>query len=91
MTLETSFCMESGQVKTGLDKDDTYLKMLQEVFRVTAPIAYGVAAEYSNVISLVKGLRKYGPTALENLKVCRHCLTKGRTMLRISRIIEVCE
>lgn len=68
--LDTSFCMESGQVKTGDNKNDTYVKMLQEVVRVTAPIAHGIAAEYPNVISLVRGLRRYGPLALEDIEVC---------------------
>lgn len=63
--------MESGQVKTGDDKSDTYVKMLQEVVRVTAPIAYGIAAEYPNVISLVRGLRRRGPLALEDIEVCK--------------------
>lgn len=70
MNLDTSFCMESGQVKTGDDKSDTYVKMLQEVVRVTAPIAYGIAAEYPNVISLVRGLRRRGPLALEDIEKC---------------------
>ncbi|MCJ1335284.1 hypothetical protein MMC09_000552 [Bachmanniomyces sp. S44760] len=68
MNLETSFCMDVGQVKTGENKDDTYIKMLQEVVRVTAPIAYGIYAQYPSVTSLVKGFERIGPTALENLK-----------------------
>ena len=69
MNLETSFCMESGQVKTGEDKDDTFVKMLQEVVRVTPPIAYGIASEYPSVIALVKAFRKHGPLVLEDLQV----------------------
>ena len=71
MNLDTSFCMESGQFHSGKDATDTYLKMLQEVTRVTASVAHGIAAEYPNVASLVKGFRKEGPTALEDIKVCR--------------------
>lgn len=62
--------MDVGQVKTGDDKDDTYVKMLQEIVRVTAPIAYGIAAQYPTVVDLVQGFRSKGPTALEDLKVC---------------------
>lgn len=69
MNLNTSFCMDVGQVKTGDDKDDTYVKMLQEVVRVTAPIAYGVAAEYPSVVDLVRGFSTKGPMMLENVKV----------------------
>lgn len=68
MNLESSFCMESGQVKTGEDKDDTFVKMLQEVVRVTPPIAYGIASEYPSVLSLVKAFRKHGPLVLEDLQ-----------------------
>ena len=69
MNLETSFCMDVGQVKTGDDTNDTFVKMLQEVVRVTAPVAYGIAEKYPNVISLVKGMRRHGPLALEDLPV----------------------
>ncbi|KAL6719417.1 hypothetical protein ACLMJK_003657 [Lecanora helva] len=68
MNLETTFCMESGQVKTGEDKDDTFVKMLQEVVRVTPPIAYGIASEYPNVISLIEAFRRHGPNVLEYLQ-----------------------
>ena len=70
MNLDTSFCMESGQIKTGEDKQDTYVKMLQEVVRVTAPVAYGIAADYPSVISLVKAMRRHGPSCLEDIEVC---------------------
>lgn len=77
MNLSTSFCMDVGQVKTGDDKDDTFVKMLQEVVRVTAPIAYGVAAKYPNVVALVQGFRHEGPTALEDLKVSYSCCSQA--------------
>ena len=69
MNMDTAFCMDVGQVKTGDDKDDTYVKMLQEIVRVTAPIAYGIAAEYPTVVDLVRGFEREGPTALEDLRV----------------------
>ncbi|MCJ1462880.1 hypothetical protein MMC07_001484 [Pseudocyphellaria aurata] len=84
--LDTSFCMESGQVKAGEDKNDTYVKMLQEVVRVTAPIAYGIAAEYPNVKSLVRGLRRHGPLALEDIEKCAN-KNGARTERRIGPAI----
>ena len=48
-----AFCMEAGQVRTGDGTKDTYVKMLQEIGRVTAPIAYGIAAEFDSVTKLV--------------------------------------
>ena len=70
MNLSTSFCIESGQVKTGEDKDDTFVKMLQEIVRVTPPIAFGIASQYPNVVKLVNAFRKHGPLVIENLQVC---------------------
>lgn len=67
-TAGARFCMDSGQVKTGENTQDTYVRMLQEIFRVTAPIAYGVASEFSTVTKLVEGLEARGPNALEGLR-----------------------
>ncbi|KAM3483525.1 hypothetical protein MY8738_003068 [Beauveria namnaoensis] len=67
-TAGARFCMDSGQVRTGENTQDTYVRMLQEIFRVTAPIAYGVASEFSSVTKLVEGLEARGPTALEQLR-----------------------
>ena len=69
MNLETAFCMESGQVKTGEDKEDTFIKMLQEVVRVTPSIAFGIASEYPSVMRLVEAFRRKGPLILEHLHV----------------------
>ena len=69
MQIDTTFCMESGQIKTGDDADDTFIKMLQEVPRVTVPMAFGIANEYPNIVSLVKGLNAQGPLTLEGVKV----------------------
>lgn len=70
MNLDTSFCMESGQVKSGEGKQDTYVRMLQEVVRITAPIAYGIAAEYPTMVSLIEGMRHHGPLLLEDIGKC---------------------
>ncbi|KAL9127525.1 MAG: hypothetical protein Q9217_003613 [Psora testacea] len=68
MNLSTTFCMESGQVKTGEDTDDTFVKMLQEIVRVTPPIAFGIASAYPGVVKLVNAFRKHGPLVLEDLQ-----------------------
>jgi crossover junction endonuclease EME1 len=67
-TLGAGFCMESGQVRTGDDAGDTFVRMLQEIVRVTAPIAYGVAAEFDTASKLVKGLETGGPSTLEGVR-----------------------
>ncbi|KFY27635.1 hypothetical protein V493_03385 [Pseudogymnoascus sp. VKM F-4281 (FW-2241)] len=68
MALDTAFCMETGQIKTGEDAPDTYVRMLQEVNRVTAPIAYGIAAEYPSVKTLVEALKKEGKDTLTHVR-----------------------
>ncbi|QPC76190.1 hypothetical protein HYE68_006942 [Fusarium pseudograminearum] len=67
-TLGAGFCMESGQVKTGEDTKDTYVRMLQEIVRVTAPIAHGVAKEFDTVSDLVRGFETTGPMRLEGVR-----------------------
>ncbi|KYK56271.1 hypothetical protein DCS_08241 [Drechmeria coniospora] len=62
------FCMEGGQVRSGDDAEDTYIKMMQEIARITAPIAYGVAAEFGSVTKLVEGLETGGPETLEGVQ-----------------------
>jgi crossover junction endonuclease EME1 len=69
-TNDSAFCMDTGQVKPGEDKADTFVKMLQEVNRVTASMAYGIAARYPSVVDLVRGMRRHGPSMLEDVKVC---------------------
>ncbi|KFX97118.1 hypothetical protein V490_02952 [Pseudogymnoascus sp. VKM F-3557] len=68
MALDTAFCMETGQIKTGEDAPDTYVRMLQEVNRVTAPIAYGIAAEYPSVKTLVEALKRDGKDTLTHVR-----------------------
>ncbi|KAI5920373.1 ERCC4 domain-containing protein [Camillea tinctor] len=70
---DAGFCMESGQVRAGDGTKDTYVRMLQEITRITAPIAYGIAAKYGTVTELVRGLEQEGPLALEN---CRKSANK---------------
>ncbi|KAK2754851.1 hypothetical protein FQN54_006744 [Arachnomyces sp. PD_36] len=66
---DAAFCMEVGQVKSGEDNADTFVKMLQEVHRLTAPVAYGIAAHYPTVTALLNGMKSKGPLMLEDVKV----------------------
>ena len=61
--------MDAGQIKTGEDAYDTYVKMLQEVVRVTPQIAHGIASEYPSVIELVRAMKMHGSLLLEDVKV----------------------
>ncbi|KAK1723541.1 hypothetical protein CaCOL14_001170 [Colletotrichum acutatum] len=67
------FCMETGQVRTGEDVKDTYVRMLQEIARVTQPVAYGIVSEFETVGELVKAFEERGPLCLEN---CRKSTNK---------------
>ncbi|KAH6656597.1 ERCC4 domain-containing protein [Truncatella angustata] len=68
ISTDAGFSVESGQVKTGESMKETYVLMLQEVARVTAPMAYGIVAEYPTVTELVRGLEQKGSLALEDLR-----------------------
>lgn len=61
--------MDVGQVKSGVDKHDTFVKMMQEVNRITAPMAYGIAGQYPCVTDLVRGMRMHGNMMLEDIRV----------------------
>lgn len=83
-----AFCMESGQVKSGEDKADTFVKMLQEVNRVTAPMAYGIASRYPSVTDLLVGMRRHGPSMLEDVRKSANkngALTDSRIGPAVSR------
>jgi crossover junction endonuclease EME1 len=63
------FCMDNGQVQTGLDASDTYLRMLQELPRVTPSMAHGIRDEgWASVRELVAGFRKEGRLILEDVR-----------------------
>ena len=66
---DAAFCMDVGQVKSGENKLDTFVKMLEEVNRVTASMAYGITSQYTSVTDLVRGMRMHGPTMLEDVRV----------------------
>ena len=69
MNLDTSFCMESGQVRAGEDARDTFVKMLCEMRGVTAPVGWGVEAEIGGgVKQLVERFRREGKEALATAK-----------------------
>jgi crossover junction endonuclease EME1 len=85
---DAAFCMESGQVKTGEDKADTFVKMLQEVTRVTAPMAYGIASRYPSVTDLLVGMREHGSSMLEDVRKSANkngALTDSRIGPAVSR------
>ena len=65
-----AFCMAVGQVRSGVDRADTYVRMLRENVRVTAPVAAALAEVCPGVPSLVRTLRRGGPGALEDVQVC---------------------
>ena len=89
MNRDTTFCMDNGQIKSGENKADTFVKMLQETFRVTPAIALGIAAVYPSVTELVKeGLEKRGPLCLEDIRKCANrngAFTDSRVGPSISR------
>jgi crossover junction endonuclease EME1 len=66
-TTHANFCMDSGQVATGDNRHDVYVRMLQEIKGLTPGSAYGIAAEFASVTKLVRGLEANGHLCLENV------------------------
>lgn len=62
-----AFCLNVSHLRTGDGPTDTYVKMLQEIARVTAPIAEGVAATFPSVRELVGGFLRLGPLAVSDV------------------------
>lgn len=62
--------MDAGQVKAGDDARDVFVRSLQQVVRVTAPVAYGIAAHYQDMPRLIDAFERKGDLALENIPVC---------------------
>ncbi|KAI5806684.1 ERCC4 domain-containing protein [Peziza echinospora] len=67
MDFGLSFCTDVGQVKTGVDSEDTFFRMLQEINRVTAGVANGIMHEHKTVGELVAALKIGGEEALADL------------------------
>jgi hypothetical protein len=61
--------MEAGQIEKGKDKDDTYIKMLQQNVRVTQSIAHDIVSQYPSLIELVRGFKKEGKLLLQDIEV----------------------
>lgn len=81
MAVDTAFCTDVGQVKTGIGKADTYARMLEEINRVTPSVANGVASKYPDVQALVNGFKKEGELALEHLPVRAHFIPAAAIMI----------
>ncbi|RKF64787.1 Crossover junction endonuclease eme1 [Erysiphe neolycopersici] len=69
-----NFCIETGQIDSGKDLKDTYIKMLQQMHLVTPSVAWGIESKYGNVQALIRGLEEKGPLALEH---CRKSANKN--------------
>ena len=65
---DAGFCMDSNQIRTGEDARDAFVRMLEQVSRVTAPIAHGVVREFGDVATLVRELEKGGPDTLAEVR-----------------------
>lgn len=86
-----SFCMASGQFKTGQgDVTETFLKMLEQVNRITPSMALGIVTEgYDTPRQLVEGFKKVesgGTIILEtgsgSSREAREAKEKARLMLQ---------
>jgi crossover junction endonuclease EME1 len=64
--------MEGGQFKSASTPEEIFLKMLQQVHRVTPQIAEAITGKYKSVDSIVKAFRADGPLILADLVVFSH-------------------
>lgn len=62
-----AFCMDSGQMRTGDGVQDTYVRMLVAIARVTPPMAVEICSEFPTVTKLMEGFQRQGPLALEDV------------------------
>jgi hypothetical protein len=62
--------MENGQFKAGANTEDTFHKMLQQVFGVTQPKADAITGVYKSIWSLVNGFKRGGADILADIPVC---------------------
>ena len=69
MFLDKSFCMESGQIKSGTGPEDTFHKMLQHINRVTPAVADAITARYKSVSALTRAFQQGGESILARLPV----------------------
>ena len=67
MALQPNFCMSTGQVSTGRDVNDTYLKMLQQVIRVTEREARAISKTHPHLGALFAAFRSGGGKVLEGI------------------------
>lgn len=67
LAVQPNFCMSTGQVPTGRNTQDTYLKILQQVIRVTEREATAIAAVHPNVTSLFRAFNMKGDRVLEDI------------------------
>jgi crossover junction endonuclease EME1 len=65
---DAGFCMEAGQISVGVDASDTFVQMLLQVARVTAPVAYAVRDRYGSVQGLIKGFEREGRDCLAEVR-----------------------
>jgi crossover junction endonuclease EME1 len=61
--------METGQIKSGSNVEDSYHKMLQQIYRVTPQIADTITGTYKSVYALITAFQRGGPSILEGLQV----------------------
>ncbi|KAK9456295.1 hypothetical protein V1511DRAFT_497077 [Dipodascopsis uninucleata] len=63
VNIHETICMEAGQVKAGIDNDDTFKSTLQRVKFVTPGLAAGIFNKYGSIHGMMTALKQSGPQA----------------------------
>ncbi|KAI5287511.1 hypothetical protein KEM54_005942, partial [Ascosphaera aggregata] len=83
----TSFCLAAGQVSTGANACEAYIKMLQHPGAITESLAKDIARDYPGVLDLLRAFENKGPTALQDVERTRNGQTTQRGVERLGKAL----
>ncbi|EEB05604.1 Holliday junction resolvase subunit Eme1 [Schizosaccharomyces japonicus yFS275] len=63
------FCLDSGQVKSAANIDDSLSYMLREISRITPAAADAICSKFPTLFCLIQHLREHGPDALAEVRI----------------------
>lgn len=64
---DVRFCADIGQVRVGVGKKDIYLRMLEQINRITPSVAASIESVYPDVQTLVAAFKDQGEDALAEI------------------------
>ena len=68
--LQSSFCVESGQIKSYAEPNDIFQHMLEEIIRVTPLVSVEIGKHCKTLGGMMEIFDIHGPEALAGIKGC---------------------